>query len=123
MLPAYNDVPRRRRNAKDGVFFFGVAADQLVGFANRDAFHDAGEGLQSAQVNFTLITGDTDGGANRARNGVRLEAEAFNALADGAYLLLSGMRLHNNKHGWLPDSRLSLRQGGGRRQILWTRKA
>jgi hypothetical protein len=33
---------------------------------------------------------------------VRLQAEAFNSLADFANLFLGGVRLHYNQHGWLP---------------------
>jgi hypothetical protein len=34
---------------------------------------------------------------------VSLQAEAFNALADFANLLLGGVRLHYNQHGWPPQ--------------------
>jgi hypothetical protein len=36
---------------------------------------------------------------------VSLEAEGFNALANGADLLLGGMRLHDDEHGWLLNPR------------------
>jgi len=36
--------------------------------------------------------------------GVRFQAEALDPLADFADLLLSGVRLHDNQHGWLPGA-------------------
>jgi len=41
-------IAQRRGDGYDGVFGLGIAADQLVGLANRDAFDDAGEGFEHA---------------------------------------------------------------------------
>jgi len=51
---------------------------------------------------------------------MRFEAEAFNALANGADLVLGGMRLHDDKHERIPQrgKELSLRQGGELPQIM-----
>ena len=35
---------------------------------------------------------------------MRLEAQRFDALADGAHLLLGSMRLHYNKHSRSPEN-------------------
>jgi hypothetical protein len=108
VLAANDDVAGRRGNSKDGVFFLGVAADQFVGFANGDAFDDAGEGFENAEVDCAPIASDTDGGSNRTGNGMRFEAEAFDALAHSTNLLLGSVRLHDNQHGWLPKYRSNL---------------
>jgi len=52
----------------------------------------AGHGFQDAQVDSALIAGNADGGANGARDGMRLQAEAFDAFAHSADLLLGGVR-------------------------------
>src|SRR5438046_716418 len=102
VLAAYNDVSRGRGDSKDAVFFFGVAADELVRLADGDAFANAGHGFEDAEINGAFVAGDSDGRANRSGDGVRLEAQAFNALADGAYLFFSSVRLHNDKHEGFP---------------------
>src|SRR5262249_35908366 len=66
ILPANQDVARRRWDAKNRVFFLGVPADQLVGLADGDALHDAGERLEDAQVNLPLIACNANGGAKRS---------------------------------------------------------
>jgi len=93
---ADEDVAARRGNAEDGVFGFGVAADELVGLADRDAFDDAGKRFEDAEIDGAVIAGDADGGASGSGDGMRFEAEAFDALADGADLLLGGMGLHDD---------------------------
>jgi hypothetical protein len=99
MLSTDEDVAGRSWDAEDGIFFLGVAADELVGLADGNAFDDAGHGFEDAQVDGALIAGDADGGAASSGNGMRLEAETFDALADGANLVLGGVRLHDYEHG------------------------
>ena len=93
---ADEDVAARRGNADDGVFGFGVAADELVGLGDGDALDDAGQGFEDAEVDCAVIAGDADGGAGGAGDGMGFEAEAFDALADGANLLLGGVGLHDD---------------------------
>jgi len=85
-------------------FFFRIAADELVRLAYRDAFADPRHGLEDAEVDGAFVAGDADGRSNRAGDRVRFEAEAFDALADFADLLLGGVRLHDDKHGMLPSA-------------------
>ena len=96
MLAADDDVSRGRGDSKDGVFFLGVAADELVGFADGDALDDTGHRFEDAEVNGAFVAGDADSCAEGAGHGVSFEAEAFDALADGADLLLGGVRLHDD---------------------------
>jgi hypothetical protein len=103
VLAADDDVSRGRRDPKDAVFFFRIAADKLVRLAYRDAFADPGHGLEDAEVHGAFVAGDADGRSNRAGDRVRFEAEAFDAPADFADLFLGGVRLHDDKHGWLPQ--------------------
>src|SRR5882762_7892240 len=103
VLAADDDVSRGRRDPKDAVFFFRIAADELVRLAYRDAFADTGHGFEDAEVHGAFVAGDADGRSNRAGDRVRFEAEAFDALADFSDLFLGGVRLHDDKHGWLPQ--------------------
>jgi hypothetical protein len=98
MLSANDDVARGRGNAQDGVFFLGVTADQLVRLADGDTFHDPGQRFENAKINLALVSGNANGGSQGAGNGVGFEAEALDALANGANLLLGGMRLHDDQH-------------------------
>ena len=98
VLASNNDVARRCGDAQNGVFFLGVAANQLVRLADRNAFHNAGKGFQNAKIDLALIAGDADGGSQRTGNRVSFEAKAFDALADRPHLLLGGMRLHDDQH-------------------------
>jgi len=96
VLAADDDVAGRRGDSEDSVFFLGVAADEFVWFADGDAFDDAGEGLEDAEVNGSFVAGDADGGTEGARHGVSFQTEAFDALANGADLLLGSVRLHDD---------------------------
>jgi hypothetical protein len=95
---ANEDVAARRGDAEDGVFSLGVAADELVGLANRDALDDAGKRFENAEIDGAVVAGDADGGAGGSGDGMGFEAEAFDAQADGADLLLGGMGLHDDQH-------------------------
>jgi hypothetical protein len=96
VFAAEKNVAARGGNAQDGVFFFDVAADQFVGLADRNAFDHAGEGFERAEIERAFVAGDADGGAEGSGDGMRFEAEAFDAFANGANLRLGGMRLHYN---------------------------
>src|SRR5260370_13599255 len=102
VLAADDDVAGGRGNSEDAVFFFGVAADEFIGLADRDALADAGHGFKNAEIDGAFVAGDTDGGADRAGDGMRFEAQALDALADGADLFLGCVGLHDDKHGWFP---------------------
>ena len=102
VLATDNHVSRRRGDAKDAVFFFGVAADELVRLAHGDALPDAGHGFEDSEINGAFVAGNSDGCSNRSRNGVRFEPQALDALADFAYLFFSSVRLHNDKHEGFP---------------------
>ncbi len=99
VIAANDDIAGRRGDAQDGIFFLGVAADEFVRFADRDAFDDTGKGFEDTKVDGVFVASDADGGANRAGDGMRFQAEAFDTLADLANLLLGGMGLHYYKHG------------------------
>src|SRR5712664_38238 len=88
LIAADDDVAGGRGDSNDAVFLLGVAADQFVRFADRDALDDAGKGFEDAEVDGAPVAGDADGGAQGPRHGVGLQSEAFNALADFADLLL-----------------------------------
>jgi len=94
MFATEKNVAGRSGNAQDGVFFFYVAADQFVGFADRNAFDYAGKGFEHAKIERAFVAGDADGGAEGAGDGMCFEAEAFDAFANGANLLLGGVGLH-----------------------------
>ena len=93
---AEEDVAAGSGDAEDGVFFLGVAADEFVGLADGDAFDDAGEGFEDAEVEGAFVAGDADGGADGSGDGMSFEAEGFDAFADGANLLLGGVGLHDD---------------------------
>ncbi len=57
--------------ADDGVFFFYVAAGELVGLGDTNDFGDAGHLFEVAAVDFALVAGDSDGGALGAGHRVR----------------------------------------------------
>src|SRR6185437_6628654 len=83
----------------DRVFFFNIAADQLVGLADPNNFLDARHFLQRARFDLGLIAGDANGGALRARDGVGAIAHGLDFLTRLPDLLLGGVRLHYNQHG------------------------
>src|SRR6267143_3132398 len=94
-----DDIPGWSGDSKDAVLFLGVATDELVWLADGDALDNTGQGFKDAEVDGALVAGDADGGAERTGHGVGLQAQAFDALANGADLLLSSVRLHDNEHG------------------------
>jgi hypothetical protein len=96
MNAANEHVTGRRGNPDHRVFFFGLSADQFVGLADGNALCDAGQGFEDAEIDRTVIPSDSDGGASRSRNRMRLQAEGLDALAHGAYLFFGGMRMHYN---------------------------
>ena len=98
VLSTNDDITGRRRDSNDGVFFFGFAADEFVGLADGNAFRDAGKGLEYAEIDGVFVAGYPDRGAIGSRHRVGLEAEAFDALANGADLLLGGVGLHYDQH-------------------------
>jgi hypothetical protein len=102
LIATDDDVAGGRRDSQDSVFLLGVAADEFVRLADRDAFDDAGEGFEDAEVDGALVAGNAYGGTQGPRHGMGLQTEAFNTLADFADLLLGGVRLHYNQHGRLP---------------------
>ena len=102
MLPADDDVSGRRGNSKDAVLFLGVTADEFIRLADRDAFADAGHGFEDAEIDSTFVAGDSYGRSNGTGDGMRFEAQAFDALADGAYLFFRSVRLHDHKHEGFP---------------------
>ena len=109
MLAADEDVAGRSGDTDDGVFLLNVAGDELVGLGDGDALDDAGEGFKSAEIDSAGVAGDADGGAAGTGDGVSLETEGFDALADGADLLFGGIGLHDDEHG----RRLSRYSGEG----------
>src|SRR5262249_53483892 len=62
----------RGGDLNDRVFFLGVAADQFVRFADRNAFDHARHGFKNAQVECAVVAGDADGGASGTGDGVSL---------------------------------------------------
>ena len=82
--------------ADDGVFFFDVAAGELVGLGDADDFGDAGERFEVAAVDFALVAGDADGGALGSGKGMGAEAQLLNMVADGLDLFRRGLRFHDN---------------------------
>ena len=80
----------------DRVFRLDVAADQFVGFADADEFLHARHFVQRAGFNFTAIPGDADGGALRPGHGMGAVAQLLDFLANRAYLLFRGVRLHHD---------------------------
>ena len=76
-MPPKRTSPLRSGDAEDGVFFFGVAADEFVGLADGDAFDHAGEGFEHAEVERAFVAGDADGGAEGSGDGMSFEAEAI----------------------------------------------
>ena len=75
---------------------FHVAAHQLVGLADADQFLHARHLVQRAGFDFAAISGDADGGALRARHGMGAVAQLLDLLANRAYLLFRGLRLHHD---------------------------
>src|SRR5579872_3548790 len=123
--------------ANDSVFFLHIAADELVGLGDLDDFLHARHFFERALLDFALVAGDADGGARRAGHGVRAVSELFDFFANGADLLFSGLRLHDNKHdfssggSWLgrsvrpyvKPSSLSGGPGAGNEELVLNRAA
>ena len=86
----------RARESDDRVFLFDVAADQFVGLADADQFLHSWHFVQSAGFDFAAISGDSDGGALCPRHGVGPVTQLLDLLANRAYLLLRGLRLHHD---------------------------
>ena len=61
-----------------------------------DDFLHARHLFERALLDFALVAGDADGGALRARHGVRAISQLLNFLANGAHLLFGGLRLHDD---------------------------
>ncbi len=59
-------------DAKDGVFLLRVAADKLVGLADWNAFHNAGQRFQDAKIDLAFVAGDADSRSNGPGNRVSL---------------------------------------------------
>src|SRR5207253_10548965 len=97
---------RSARKANDGVFFFDVAADQLVRLRYPDDFLHARHIVQRALLDFALVARDADRGAGSSGHGVRPVSERLDSLTDGAYLLFRGMRLHHDQHDPTSNSRV-----------------
>src|SRR5260370_38806226 len=66
VLAADDDVAGGRGKSEDAVFFFGVAADEFIGLADRDALADAGHGFRNAESYGTFVDGAAVDGADRA---------------------------------------------------------
>jgi len=92
------DVARGSWDTDDRVFFLDVARDEFVRLGDRNAFDDTGHGFENAKVDGAVVSSDADGGASGTGDGVSFEAEGFDAVADGAYLCLGGVRLHDDEH-------------------------
>ena len=80
----------------DGVFFFDVAAGQLVGLRDADDFGDSGEELEIASIHFALIAGDSDGGALCSGQSVCAKAQLFNMIANCLDLFRRRLRFHDD---------------------------
>ena len=79
------------------VFFsFDVAAHQLVRLADANEFLNALHLIQRAWLDFAAVSGDADGSTLRSRHGVSAVSQFLDLLANGAYLLFRGLRLHHN---------------------------
>jgi hypothetical protein len=94
--PWSSNCRRGSGKADHGVVFLHIAANQLVGLRNANDFLDPGHLLQRALLDLAFVAGDADGGALRAGHGVCAIAEAFDFLADAAYLFFGGLRLHDD---------------------------
>src|SRR5579862_2361307 len=86
----------RARKRYDGVFGLDVSADQFVGLADADEFLHPRHFVQGAGFDFAAVSRDADGGALRTRHGVSPVSQFFNLAANGADLLLGGLRLHHD---------------------------
>src|SRR2546427_6919755 len=56
--------------------FFGVAADQLVGLANGDAFHHPGHRFERADVHGAGVAGDADSRARSEEHTSELQSQS-----------------------------------------------
>lgn len=72
MTTAEKYVATRSGDAQDAVFFLGVTADEFVGLADRDAFHNAGKGFENPEIECAFVAGYADGGADGSWDGVSL---------------------------------------------------
>src|SRR4051812_5927806 len=86
------------REANDCIFFFDVAADELIGLRNLNDFLHAGHFFQRALLDFTLVSGDADGGASGSGHGMRPVPKFLDLLANRAHLFFGGLGLHDNQH-------------------------
>ncbi len=84
----------------DRVVLLDVAANQFVGLRNADDFLHARHFFERAVFEFALVAGDADGGAGGSGHGMRPEAEGFDFLANGADLIFSRVRLHDDEHNF-----------------------
>ena len=84
--------------ADDGIFFFDLAAGQLVGLGDPDDLSHPRERFEVAAVDLTRVAGDADGGALGSREWMGAETQLLNGLADRLDLLRRGLRFHHNQH-------------------------
>ena len=99
VLAADENVARRSGDADDGVLFLDITRNEFVGLGNGNALDDAGHGFESAEVDSAGVAGDADGGAAGTGDGVRFQAESFDAITNSADLIFGGVRLHDDEHG------------------------
>ncbi len=94
--PCAADRGRRARKSNDCVVFLKIAAHQFVGLRNLDDFLHARHFFQRALLHFTLVSGDADGGALRARHGVCAIAQLLDFFANAPHLLFGSVRFHDD---------------------------
>src|SRR5262249_41941800 len=87
----------------DCIFFFEVAADELVRLADPDEFLPSGLSSQRPRLHFALVARDAHRRALSSGHGVRPISERFNLLADRAHLLFGGVRLHHDQHAFTSE--------------------
>src|SRR5690242_4883313 len=82
----------------DRVLLLEVAADQFVRLGDLDDFLHTRHFFERALFDLALVAGDADGSTGRARHRVSAISHLLDLLANGAYLLFGGVRLHDDQH-------------------------
>ena len=83
----------------DGVVFFNLAADQLVGLRNPDDFRNTGHFFEIALIDLSLVSGDADRCARRTGHRMRRQVHSLDRQKDFVDLFLRGVGIHHNEHG------------------------
>src|SRR6266404_2222589 len=85
-------------DAHDTLLRTEIKRDQFVRLANAYSIGHARQVFETRRIDSSLVAGDADGGAGRARHRVRFESQFGNDFTDVRNLRVSGVGFHYDQH-------------------------